>query len=71
LEALFLHTYTNYGGGRFILCDSGHITEADEEALFKAFSVTLDLLRDIHIAKGENLDQEEVPTFTKRVLQTT
>lgn len=39
----------------------------DEEALFKAFCVALDELREIHLSKGEDL--EEVPVF-KRRLQT-
>jgi hypothetical protein len=41
-----------------------------ENALYKAFESTLDLLRDIHKQHGENLDQEEIPTFTKRQLTT-
>jgi hypothetical protein len=41
-----------------------------ENALFKAFETTLNLLRGIHIAKGENVDQDIIPAFTKRTLQT-
>ena len=39
-----------------------------EDALFKAFEVTLDLLKQIHISKGEIIDQE--PVFKKRTLAT-
>jgi hypothetical protein len=39
-----------------------------EENLFKAFCVTLDLLKDIHIAAGEVID--ESPVFVKRELKT-
>lgn len=43
------------------------IKEADEEALFKAFETTLDLLKEIHINKGEIID--DVPIFSKRKLE--
>jgi hypothetical protein len=36
-----------------------------EDALFKAFESTLELLKEIHIKKGEII--EEVPVFTKRL----
>lgn len=51
LEQLFLRTYN---------------TTKNEESLFKAFCVTLDLLKQIHISKGEVID--ETPVFTKRIL---
>jgi hypothetical protein len=38
-----------------------------EEALFNAFSSTLDMLKEIHITLGEDVESY---TFTKRQLQT-
>lgn len=41
----------------------------DEDALFIAFERTLDLLKEIHRAKGEDVDNEETPVFVKRELK--
>ena len=37
----------------------------DEELLFQAFASTLEMLKEIHISKGEEVD--EVPEFKKRI----
>jgi hypothetical protein len=47
---------------RFMLCVDNH----NEEGLFNAFSKTLDLLKQIHLSKGEIID--EVPEFKRRVM---
>lgn len=44
LKHSFMTTYIENGG------------RGDENALFKAFKVTLDLLKQIHKNKGENVD---------------
>lgn len=54
MEQLFLRTVNQLGDY--------------EEDLFKAFCVTLDLLKKIHIKAGEDVD--ESPVFVKRVLKT-
>lgn len=62
LEGTFLATYLNNGGNQNAFSE-GPVTATDEEALFRAFEVTLDLLKHIHESKGENVDQF---VFTKR-----
>lgn len=57
LELLFLNTYVKNGG-------TGE-SDINEDALFKAFEVTLDLLKKIHISKGE---QVEDCIFQKRIV---
>lgn len=51
LEKLFLKVYHQHGGRRH--------QDIDEDALFKAFEVTLDLLKKIHESHGEVVDQYE------------
>lgn len=66
LEGTFLATYLEHGGQQDAFYGQGEVpTLTDEEALFKAFDVTLDLLREIHEKKGEKVDGYK---FTKREL---
>ena len=66
LERMFLRTFKDNGGSR----DRDDDDKWDgEEALFVAFQATLDLLKQIHISKGEVID--ETPKFSKRVLSKT
>lgn len=51
MEGLFMRTWRRYG--------------KNEESLFKAFDVTLALLRQIHESKGEKIDDY---IFRKRIL---
>jgi len=52
---------------KFLRCyNSLKDQDGEEEALFKAFETTLDLLKEIHISKGEIIDT--IPVFTKRQL---
>lgn len=65
LENLFLHTLEKNTVGRY-MAFSESLTLAHpkyEEALFKAFCVTLDKLKEIHESKGEIVDTF---TFIKR-----
>ena len=55
LEATFLHSYGFDRGG-----------SVDENALFISFEKTLNLLKQIHISKGEIID--DAPVFQKRTL---
>lgn len=64
LERMFLKTFLLSGGNE--VADWYNPLETDEDALFVAFEKTLDLLKEIHISKGEII--EEVPTFVKRQL---
>lgn len=72
LEAVFLNTYRKYGGIPSYTAkgmrNANLWTKEDEkiyeEALFKAFEEALEFLKQIHISKGENVD--ETPTFVKR-----
>jgi hypothetical protein len=73
LENLFLKTLEKETIGIGIeqdhICYTSGLVRAHlnyEEALFKAFSVTLDTLREIHESFGEKVDDF---TFTKRELQ--
>lgn len=43
--------------------------EEQENALFAAFEQTLEMLKQIHIAHGEQIE-DEIPVFIKRELQT-
>ena len=56
LEYLFLKSFG----------DSHCNDKSPEDSLFIAFEATLDLLKKIHISKGEVID--ETPIFTKRTL---
>ncbi len=47
-----------------------NVSKIQEDALFKAFEKTLDLLKDIHKNKGEDIDNQFIPEFKKRELQT-
>lgn len=64
LEAIFMTGMEAFGASITI---PKNPTPEYEEALFKAFEKTLDRLKEIHIAKGENID--ESPVFTKRQLK--
>lgn len=72
LEALFLNTFQNHGGlgnmNRDALIRTGYWTlemeQTSEDALFEAFQLTLEYLKQIHIANGETID--ETPVFVKR-----
>lgn len=62
LEKKFLETfYKEYQ------CFFSNMTDKYENAIFVAFEETLELLKQIHISKGEIID--ETPKFTKRELQ--
>ena len=65
LESRFMSTYLEN-----LDVDTSSINELllliNEDALFLAFEAALDLLKYIHISKGENI--EEQFTFTKRTL---
>jgi hypothetical protein len=67
MENLFLKTLeTNTVGNKERICSDLVIGHPNyEDALFKAFCVTLDLLKKIHESKREIVDQF---TFTKREL---
>jgi hypothetical protein len=65
LEREFLTTYESITGVQEPALVISHI-KIDEEALFQAFSKTLDMLYMIHVAKGENVP-ERIP-FAKRGL---
>lgn len=58
LELLFLKTISDETKRE--CCDADNY----EDALFKAFELTLDLLKEIHLSKGEIV--EEVPQFKQR-----
>ena len=64
LEACFLYNIKINGGNSNNFEDPSLITQKDEEALFIAFDKTLDLLKQIHISKGEVIP--EFKTFYKR-----
>ena len=74
LEGVFLNTYYSEGGGIYDMVDyeqlndeiSSSYTPINEDALFIAFAKTLDLLKSIHISKGEVIDS--LPKFQKRQL---
>lgn len=76
MEMLFLQTISDWSPGaarrmfysarKIVVDDESLVTEEDESALFHAFCVTLDRLKEIHISKGEVID--ETPVFKKRVL---
>ncbi len=69
LEQLFLQTIVLYGGNIHAWGENGTPTQMDEDALFEAFSATLEKLKQIHIDRGEIIDNE--PVFVKRELQLT
>ena len=62
LERTFLKAFSRHGGKR-----KGKDGWKGEDALFAAFEITLDLLKQIHQSKGEIID--ETPVFQKRQLQ--
>lgn len=64
LEAFFLHHLTENGGTRMLKWTGATLTETEENALFTAFEKTLEMLKEMHISKGEVI--EETPVFTKR-----
>lgn len=68
LEKLFLETYSENKGDTQAFSSSETPTQQDEDALFIAFEKTLDALKELHISKGEVID--EVPVFKKRTFQT-
>lgn len=47
---------------------NGKMTPIMEDCLFKAFESTLEMLKAIHISKGEQID--ESPVFVKRTIKT-
>jgi hypothetical protein len=64
LERSFMLTYQQHGGVSPSEAISRRIRyEINEESLFKAFEVTLDLLKQIHESKGEVVEPFE---FVKR-----
>lgn len=65
IEALFLYTIHEHDGNISAWRDEC-VTEQDEVALFKAFEVTLEHLKQLHISKGEVID--DTPIFQKRTL---
>jgi hypothetical protein len=69
MENLFLETLeTSTVGNIQVTCYNTDLVKEHpnyEDALFKAFCVTLDLLKQIHESKGEVVDEF---TFTKREL---
>jgi|GEM_PF-3569192 len=69
LEAIFMDNVRNGADNMYAWRDDGQPTIKDEQALFEAFSLTLDLLKTIHESKGEIIDA--VPVFVKRELQST
>lgn len=69
LEAIFMHTYMKNKGfhGKISGFDPGPdnlVIPQHEEALWLAFVAGLEKLKEIHIAKGEKID--EAITLTKR-----
>lgn len=72
LEHIFMKTYSeNHPLEGLIKKLSFHILadildNLNEDALYKAFSITLDKLKEIHISKGEIIDK--APVFIKRQL---
>lgn len=70
LERIFLRTYKENNGDYYAF-DSIRgtgATKQDEDALFIAFEKTLEYLKQLHISKGEVID--ETPVFNKRAFQT-
>lgn len=49
------------------VCYIPHTSPIYEEALFAGMSAALDVLKEIHRSRGENVD-EDIPAFTKREL---
>jgi len=66
IEAVFIKTIVDNGGRQYAWKDE-IVTPTDEEALFVAFEATLEFLKQIHISKGEVID--ETPVFQKRQLK--
>lgn len=64
LEKRFLQKFN--ANCNCVFFDKNHTTLEEEEALFIAFESTLDLLKEIHISKGEVIDDS--PKFVKREL---
>lgn len=52
----------------FMTTPEGYLGRPIEETFFRRFSTTLDILKQIHISKGEVID--DVPVFKKRELKT-
>lgn len=74
LEGTFLSTINEVGGtlnGLGTIDDrireGRQLSETQEDVLFKGFEAALDLLKEIHLSKGEVIEDELV--FTKRTLQ--
>lgn len=44
------------------------LSDMEECAIFEGFKVTLDRLKEIHISKGEVID-EDIPVFVKRTIK--
>ena len=65
LENMFIGVIVK-SGGNYMAWQHNEIETADEQSLFTAFSKTLDLLKQIHLSKGEIID--EVPEFKRRVM---
>lgn len=65
LEKSFMRGLGDYGG----VMSWKQPSATAEQLLFRNFSTTLDLLRQVHISKGEII--EERPVFNKRQLQLT
>jgi hypothetical protein len=68
IEKVFLDSYDNNGGKATAFKSFDTPTDEDEEALFIAFEETLEYLKELHISKGEVID--EVPVFKKRMFVT-
>lgn len=64
LERTFMATYMKGCGYTQVIQAKGE--PINEDALFAAFEVTLEKLKELHIAKGEVID--ETPAFVKREL---
>jgi hypothetical protein len=62
-----IESQTNYLEKSVIFIEEIRTHPNYEEALFNAFSSTLDMLKEIHITLGEDVESY---TFTKRQLQT-
>lgn len=67
LEATFLFTINNNSGDLGFVEWWHHAYKINEDALFIAFEKTLEYLKEIHISKGEIIE-DNIPSFKKREL---
>lgn len=65
-EALMIGLEAQYVDGGWLIYSVDKTDANYEEKLFKGMSMALDVLKQIHIERGEVID--EVPEFTKRNL---